>query len=193
MKDGVTKAIELLEETEDSLKTLMQRSLLDERYVEVATIARIAEGVTALIAKHQDESQEVGSMGTDFVPILESTEYPRFVRNGEILIKEGWSKINRNVYRHQSTLGITRMVVDALLAGRPNPRRSFKMDDVVHLVRDRDPTIKRYQLAVSFGWLRTAGLIAGTGRSGYRVDPDKLSVAGLGELWELLPESMEQS
>lgn len=193
MKGGVTKAIEILEETQGSLKTLMQRSLQNEYYVEVAAIARIAEGVTALIAKHRNGSQKDGSMETDFVPISESTEYPRFVRNGEILVKEGWSKVNRNVYRHQSTLGITRMVVDALLAGRSNPRRSFKMDDVVHLVRDRDPTIKRYQLAVSFGWLRATGLIAGTGRSGYRVGPDELSMASLGELWKSLPESVEGS
>ena len=192
MKDGVTKAIEILEETEDSLKMLMQRSLRDERYGEVATIARIAEGVTALIAEHRNGSQKANSMGTNLVHIVESTKYPRFVRSGEFLVKEGWSKKNRNVYRHQSTLGITRTVVDAL-ASRSDPRGSFKMDDVVHLVRDREPTIKRYQMSVSFGWLRTAGLIAGTGRSGYRVDPDELSVVGLEELWESLPESAEGS
>src|SRR5689334_4308257 len=110
----VEQARTVLVEAEGALRTLMEEGIRQHRYAEVGEIAGLANGLSRLLlggmAAAQTESiQPASSPERTDLPAPEPSrttkgkargEFPRFEREGDKLIKVGWSKKNRDQYEH---------------------------------------------------------------------------------------------
>ncbi len=92
-------------------------------------------------------------------------EYPRFVREGDNLVKVGWSKSQRAEYEHKSPQRLLAVLCESLTSA--NGKR-IMMDKVLPL---NDPVTGNpfpdYQSYLCLAWLRSAGLVIQHGRQGY--------------------------
>lgn len=202
------ESLRVLREAEASLRQLIERCLREQRYRDVAEVARLAEGVARLIGQPADESvpkslQKRRSIGPSPSPkenaMLLSTqaseakpkkgnEYPRFERDGDRLVKVGWSKKNQEAYEHrapqEAVIGFVRH-----LESRVKPGEVFVMDELFPIpdIATGDE-VPAYQAYLTLAWLRLTGAVEKKGRDGYVLRMDSLSDGGLDQLWNRLPE-----
>jgi hypothetical protein len=116
-------------------------------------------------------------------------EYPKFMRDSEELLKIGWSKRERKVYRHKAPKSVVLLVSQALQqAGQDGDR--FVMGEILP-IRDRenDTDVPSYQAYLSLAWLRKEKLIVQHGRQGYSLHPEINLPDAVEERWKLLPRS----
>jgi len=112
--------------------------------------------------------------------------YPKFMRDGDHLVKIGWSKKEKAQYEHKSPKSVLGQLLESLLAaGREGHR--FTTEDVLPLYEAADGSeIPSYQAYLCLAWLRSESLIEQHGRQGYSlVKPDRLA-ASAEECWERL-------
>jgi hypothetical protein len=93
--------------------------------------------------------------------------YPQFVREGESLVKIGWSKSEGRTYEHKAPRGVLRALVQVLVDVGSGGQR-FTVDELLPL-RDLagGSDIPDYQTYLTLAWLRTVGLVTQHGRQGY--------------------------
>jgi hypothetical protein len=114
------------------------------------------------------------------------TVYPQFMRDGDNLIKIGWSKKEKAQYEHKSPKSVLAQLVESLLAAGRDGHR-VTMEDVLPLREAGDGTeIPSYQSYLCIAWLRSEELIEQHGRQGYSLpQPEGLAAAVEGS-WERL-------
>jgi hypothetical protein len=106
--------------------------------------------------------------------------YPRFVQDGEVLVKVGWSKSSHSEYEHRATKDILLDVVNALQKTGKTSR--FTLEQILPMTASRTSTeVPNYQVYLCVAWLRTCGLIEQHGRQGYSIP-----------IRERLPEDVER-
>jgi hypothetical protein len=92
-------------------------------------------------------------------------QYPKFLREGDNLVKIGWSKSQRAEYEHKSPKRLLVVLCESLTSA--NGKRIL-MDKVLPL---KDPVtgsaFPDYQSYVCVAWLKFAGLVIQHGRQGY--------------------------
>ena len=114
-------------------------------------------------------------------------EYPKFRRDGETLVKIGWSKSDRSTYEHRAPRRVIKVLVAALNRVGDKGTR-FTMDSVLPL---RDPDEKTdipdYQVYLALAWLRATKLLTQHGRQGYSLLPEQDLVQESERLWGTLP------
>lgn len=110
-------------------------------------------------------------------------DYPKFFRDGDSLVKVGWSKSEGAEYEHKCP----KRVLDALVrefARVAGPGKRFVMANLLPL---RDPAggeeLPGYQAYVGLAFLRQAGLVQQHGRSGYSIPKPKALVADAAAAW----------
>jgi hypothetical protein len=93
--------------------------------------------------------------------------YPQFVREGDSLVKIGWSKSEGRTYEHKAPRGVLRALVQALVRVGSGGER-FTVEALLPL-RDTaaGSDIPDYQTYLTLAWLRTVGLVTQHGRQGY--------------------------
>jgi hypothetical protein len=96
--------------------------------------------------------------------------YPKFVREGETLVKIAWSKSERKPYEHKAPKGVLRALIQALTRVGSGGAR-FTMEGLLPL-KDGGTDIPDYQTYLTLAWLRSAGLITQHGRQGYSLPPE---------------------
>jgi hypothetical protein len=110
-------------------------------------------------------------------------DYPKFFRDGDTLIKVGWSKSEGSEYEHKCP----KRVLDVLVAELPHitgPGKRFVMDKVLPL-SDPDTGVEfaTYQPYIALAFLRQAGLVEQHGRSGYSIPKPKTLTADADRAW----------
>jgi hypothetical protein len=112
------------------------------------------------------------------------SDYPKFFRDGDTLIKVGWSKSEGSEYEHKCPKRVLDVLV-AELTRIAGPGRRFVMDKVLPL---RDPEtgteFSTYQPYLALAFLRQSGLIEQHGRSGYSIPKTKSFVGDAGAAWQ---------
>jgi hypothetical protein len=116
-------------------------------------------------------------------------EYPKFLRDGEELLKIGWSKRTWANYRHKAPKRVVHALAKALLAKGKSGAR-FVMEEVLPL-RDPESTIDvpSYQAYLILAWLRKENLVVQHGREGYSLRPEVNLPDAIEERWNHLPKS----
>jgi hypothetical protein len=116
-------------------------------------------------------------------------EYPKFFRDGEELLKIGWSKREKKVYRHKAPKRIVLLVSQALQQSGLDHDR-FMMEQVLP-IRDpeNDADVPSYQAYLSLAWIRKEKLIMQHGRQGYSLRPGTNLKDAVEERWKVLPKS----
>jgi hypothetical protein len=114
--------------------------------------------------------------------------YPRFEREGDKLVKIGWSKKSREEYEHRAPR-------DAVVAFAQHLGESvsdgqvFAVEDLMPVrAVNGDDEIPAYQVYLTLKWLQDIGAVEKQGRDGYVLRNRALSEGGLDEYWGGLPE-----
>jgi hypothetical protein len=116
-------------------------------------------------------------------------EYPKFLRDGEELLKIGWSKREKKVYRHKAPKRVVLLVSEALQQEGLHQKR-FVMDQILPIHDpESDSDVPGYQAYLSLAWLRKEKLIIQHGRQGYSLQRDTNLTDAVEERWKLLPNS----
>ena len=176
-------ALSVLSEAEEALSTLMREGLADQRYDDVAAVAEVTQLLTDLIGSLANPAQEDRERG----PSKPRQSYPQFAKDGDRLVKVGWSGKNRQEYEHRTHRRVI-WVFARVVRDRAEPADCFTMEDVLPLVYAGGKEIPSYQAYLVLAWLRSVEAITKDGRNGYRADVFKLSDESLKSLWESLPE-----
>ena len=202
--DTIREALTVLSSAETSLRKLIEKGLRGQSYLEVAEVARMADGVARLLGKGSTSSANDMSklLAIDTSPSkgashrvapvqkrpkTTSKEFPRFERDGDKLVKIGWSKKNKSSYEHRAAHD----VVVAFARHLSNHVHEGKMFAVENLTPVPDIVnsgeIPAYQVYLVLAWLRKAGAIDKKGRDGYVLRRGALTTENMEKLWATVP------
>ncbi len=114
--------------------------------------------------------------------------YPRFFREGNVLVKLGWSRTEKAPYEHKAPRKLVDLLADAVgNAGRGG--RRFTTEEVLHLEDPKEGSeLPGYQVYLALAWLRIEGLVVQHGRQGYSLPPGIDLPRAVEEHWQRLPE-----
>lgn len=205
-------ARKLLHDAEKSLRSLIERALVEQRYADVATMAQMANVVARLtngdearspsaednrLAAGPESFDADGSANAAAVALPaprahvrrahRASEFPRFEREGDKLIKVGWSKRDDRVYEHRAPQQVVFLVANAIA---PKARRKgvFTMGRVLPLTDDAGNKMPSYQAYVALAWLRSIGTVRRLGKEGYMLVNGALDMSALQRSWDAIPE-----
>jgi len=114
------------------------------------------------------------------------SEYPKFLREGVDLVKQGWSRREKKEYEHKAPRNVISLLVDAVVRSGKGGKR-FTMEELLPLHQlDDSSEVPSYQAYLSLAWLRTEGLIIQHGRQGYSLPKGADLVSSVEERWQRL-------
>ena len=114
-------------------------------------------------------------------------EYPKFLCDGDSLVKIGWSKAEKAEYEHKSPKKVVVAVAHALTAAGSKGRR-FSMDRVLPLTDPEDSSeLPTYQCYLTLAWMRHEGLVVQHGRQGYSLPKNGDLPTAIERIWAQLP------
>jgi len=117
-----------------------------------------------------------------------ASDYPKFSRDCDELVKIGWSKKHKAEYRHKAPKLVVYLVAEALQRKGANGER-FAFEELLP-IRDKDGMeVPSYQAYLVLAWLRKENLIERHGRQGYSLSPATDLTRAVKECWEQLPKS----
>lgn len=179
---------EILIRAEGELRALIEHALAAQRYRDVATVAAVADKVADLVTTLEDTANEAVSPHSSGVTTIESPKmhdggshdseeseartnkrsrretYPYFERDGDKLVKIGWSKKDRRTYEHRASKNAVLAVSSAI--ERFGDGIVFTMDGLLP-VEDGGQEVPSYQAYLALAWLRTINAVRRKGKEGY--------------------------
>lgn len=202
--DTIREALTVLSSAESSLRKLIEKGLRGQSYLEVAEVARMADGVARLLGNISTSSANGMSKpfavdtsprkGASFRvapvqkrPKTTSKEFPRFERDDDKLVKIGWSKKNKACYEHRASHSVV-VAFAQHLVNHVQEGKVFAVEDltpVPDIVNSGE--IPAYQVYLALAWLRKAGAIDKKGRDGYVLRRGALTTENMEKLWAAVP------
>lgn len=203
----IKTGLRAVSEAENLVRRLISEAAADNQYADVITLAEMADGLRRLGANADDAAPASVDSGCAAkqrkTPVVKpkkvgrkpnqkaavKSAFPRFERDGDRLVKIGWSKRQRSAYEHraskQAVLACARRI-----AGLARPGGVFSVDA---MVPTPDPAaggdVPAYQVYLVVAWLRSLGLIKKKGRDGYVVSKD-LTERAVDDAWRKITERL---
>ena len=194
-------AVEALRRAETALRDIIAQALKANAYGELSKVASAADTVASLIGELDGGarppapvSELDGNAATQRASTPTQTAarparrnaYPRFLRDGDRLLKVAWSKKERQPYEHRAPQAVIQTLLNAVRQ-RKGEGKLFQAADVLPLKNANGEEYPSYQSYLALSWLRHVGVVTKKGREGYVVKtgaatPDKIS-----RLWASLP------
>jgi hypothetical protein len=120
----------------------------------------------------------------------ENKAYPRFAREGDKLVKIGWSKRTKKEYEHKAPRAAVEAFVGCL-RNKTRDDRMFTIDDLMPVPDpENDGDLPAYQVYLTLAWLRSLDTVKKHGRDGYSVKKDAITNTVLAQAWNRLPSSL---
>lgn len=187
---SVQQAVKVLQDAEGRLRRLMSDEIADRRYAELPTLAGLADGLAALLGgldtPPSDEPADKAGRTVAKTPARKSTltrggsspasttksakkasKYPYFEVDEAWIGKVGWSKKNREEYRHYAPFSAATALAEHIDRTQ-KPGRVWTVEDLGDVVDpEAGEAMPSYQLYLLIAWMRSADLLAKQGRSGY--------------------------
>jgi hypothetical protein len=200
MQDRLDQVGTVLRRAEDRLAALMREALEARAYDDVAAIAAILRQWHGIVDGALSSIN--GSAAADRRPPSSSSRvatsprkrpegrrrkgaYPRFMRDGDRLVKVGWSKKEQAEYQHRAP----KLAVDALMIALARVGdKEFSMDALLPIVNEEGEEIPSYQAYLGLAWLRSWGGVRRESRGDYSVQPERLLGPEVAAQWRALPE-----
>ena len=205
-----TQVDDILFQTMDSLKRLIDDALARHDFDDVSRAAIAAAGIKSFLdgrgnapsgvslevdgyaaeqsgaahGKAQYSGQQERLDGSKRAST--SARFPRFERDDDRLVKVGWSKKDRKAYEHKSP----RLAVDATalaISRVGKAKKVFTMDDVLPVPSADGGEVPSYQAYVVVAWLRDVGLVRKIGKNGYSLVKRNLDAKMIETTWQLIP------
>jgi len=200
---AIAEARRVLMDAEVALSGLMRAALEDQQYSDIAAIASVSERLRRLIESFETGTPTVREAGPFYGSSIDDRQsgahrarkvsgrtkhgrpagYPRFERDGDRLVKIGWSKKKRGEYEHRAPRPVALALAEAVRS-RDETVEPFVMEAILPAI-DQYPS---YQVYVALAWLRASGAIRRKGAGGYVADLERLTDEQLMSLWSALPE-----
>jgi hypothetical protein len=114
-------------------------------------------------------------------------DFPRFERDGDKLVKIGWSKRDERVYEHRAPRDIV-FLVSTAISTRVKPKAVFTMEQILPVNDGSGTEVPSYQAYLALAWLRSLGLVQRKGKEGYALANGALDNAKLQRLWSSVPD-----
>jgi len=201
----VEKAKAVLAEAQTSLRELMEAAIRQHRYGEVAEIAGLAEGLSNLLVGGGGGLAPQPAVPTNMAPVPKArakaekptpttvkprgkgkATYPRFERDGDKLVKVGWSKKHKDEYEHRASREAV-ITIARHIASRVKPGQVFEVEGLLPVPDSAGGEIPAYQVYLTLGWLRDVGAVEKKGRDGQVLRDGSLASNGMDKLWEKVP------
>jgi len=201
----IEKAKAVLATAQISLKELMEGAIGQQKYGEVAQIAGLAEGLSRLMVGEDSCRQESAvSPANRLAPgirgqvpdrdrpgkvrarVKSKAEYPRFERDGDKLVKVGWSKKHKDEYEHRASRE-TVIAVARHIASRVKAGQVFEVESLLPVLDGSGGEVPAYQVYLTLAWLRSAGAVEKKGRDGQILRDGSIGSGGLDKLWAGTP------
>jgi len=134
-----------------------------------STKQRLDGGVPKVAPPDVDQgSLTRGQAGRTGVPRARARkgDYPKFLREGQSLVKIGWSRSEKTEYEHKSPQKVLPILAAAVTRAGARGKR-FSMDRVLPLVDGDETKIPDYQAYLCLGWFKELGFLVQHGRQGY--------------------------
>lgn len=189
--------LDVLARAEAELRALIESALAGGRYDDVAELAQLADGLTALRTgaaagqtgapvHNGHRTQRRNPPPGTHVRANDGGGLPRFERDGNKLIKIA-GKPGQGEYEHRAPFDVIETMLATIKAKRGVGAR-FTAPDVLPLT---DPKTRReipsYQSYLVLGWLRQEGVLIKHGREAYSLKPTAETAEHIHQLWNALP------
>lgn len=117
----------------------------------------------------------------------QSSDYPKFFKEGAGLVKVGWSKKLREEYAHKAPQRAVFSTVSAIAKAAAGKGR-IVMEQIVP-IRDEagNSNVPDYQAYVTLAWLRKLNLVVQHGRQGYTLSNPSDFQRAVSKFWDTLP------
>lgn len=189
------KSLEILREAQTRLRSLMETALGEHRYGDLADIAPLAEGLANLLSTSSgtqvDETalpvpleKPVATKSERPSPARKTIEYPYFLRDGDKLVKVGWTKKDKREYEHRAPKEVVFKMAAALNARSPGSL--VTMDSLLPLTLDDATNAPSYQAYLALAWFRAEGVVVARGKEGYAFEAGALDSKNIQRLWKEL-------
>lgn len=202
--DTIHEGRRVLTEAEASLRKLMEQALKRQRYSEVQELASWAHAISRIgeIGATNDVVAPTKPMEQRDAELKErkpekpglsqtgnsESQYPRFEKENDKLVKVGWSKKNRQAYEHRAPIQAVQNVVRELVHKVP-AGQLFAVDAFMPVMDSSNGgEIPAYQVYMTLAWLRELGVVAKKGRDGYMLQKGAMITSDFNRLWSQLKE-----
>jgi len=163
----VIKAQAALAKCESELRTLLGQAASAGDYDSVLKLTSWARTVAALAGVSPPPPPLPTKSPTRKKALV--TNYPRFERRGDSLVKIGWSKREKAEYEHKAPLRAVAMVADEVMK-KGAEGRIFQISALPPcLAPDGETIVPDYQVYLIVAWWRAKGLLEQHGRQGYSI------------------------
>ncbi len=205
MYDADEKIRSILHEAEASLKAVIAGELEAGRFSQVARIAGIGDALSELVGSvhpsHASVSNKIANRADATLPkpvqrkarpaksrrASITAHFPRFERDGERLVKVGWSKKRREEYEHRAPREVVETFARVLWV-TARPGNTFTMETILPVHDSSGDELPSYQSYLSLAWLRSAGALEKRGRDGYDLVLPDMTSSTFAKLWNKLPQ-----
>lgn len=204
--DLLTRATTIVDDAELRLKELLAEAARSGDYPALVRIAAWARtindlrntahnvGAAAVRSDHPATkiTPQARTRGTEdrksrSAPRNRESEYPRFFRRKDELIRLAWSKREKKEYQHKSSYTVLRALAGAMTE-RGAGGRVFATDELLPLRSVVDGSdVPNYQAYVGIALLKQAGLIDQHGRKGYSIPRFEEFETAVENVWKQLP------
>lgn len=184
--DTLQRMLKILGDSEAALAALAGEAAKEANYDVAALLIDLAKGVANLASKGRaqlDPTAKPSIQQASGLPATTPTatpmaysrikgrpktgQYPRFLREGDNLVKLGWSPSEKAEYEHKSPRKTLPLLIVGISKCGSNGKR-FSMDKVLPLVDPADGSrVPDYQVYLCLAWLKTIGFLTQHGRQGY--------------------------
>lgn len=199
-------ACESLRNAEASLRDLAAKAATDGDYASVMQIASWAQAVKEIssgtTATHENRAGIAAANCSRRVVTQtklskrpkrkeHTSEYPKFFRRGDQLVRIAWSKRDDAEYQHKTSFAVLKQLAE-MLTSVGTEGRIFSTDEILP-VQDQDGRpIPTYQAYVCIAFLKQAGLIDQHGRQGYSLACGNDIKNAVDSIWETIPDRLPQ-
>ncbi|MBI5851771.1 MAG: hypothetical protein HZB39_12205 [Planctomycetes bacterium] len=197
------RATEVLAAAESALRDLMSEGLREKAYAEVAELAGLADALAKFLKDRGTPlpaEPEAQALPHDELPPATSPaapapapsrgarrplgkrDFPRFERDGDKLVKLGWSKKNRAQYEHKAPRPAVVAVVQQM-ARVVKPDHVFGIESLLPVTDAAGEEVPGYQVYLTMAWLRSLGAVQKKGRDGYVVRKHAATNGAFDDVW----------
>lgn len=206
------EAIQVARRAESEVRALIEKAVRGGQYQEIADLAAVAQDLVDLRKRLEDTTDgtggsvdpvagEVDSLERSSSPRarkrkksstkgglaakLRDTEYPRFLRDQDKLVKVGWSERETSTYEHRAPFEAIRVVIQKIEAFA-RKSDAFRMEDVLP-IQVKGNEVPSYQAYLALAWLRKSSLVDRSNKNSYIVKSAHDLLKTVDRLWKSLP------
>lgn len=206
----LAEARSILKTSDEGLRSLMEKAVRSGRYSEVAQLAEIAKALgkvsrewagadasaepervethraiagsatPATLLAAGKTAKRTSAIAADATPI-----YPKFERDGNRLIKIGWSKREKAEYEHKVSRDAALAVY--LRLGKISTTAMFRMEELLPIQLPDGTEVPSYQSYLMLAWLRHINQIEKRANDSYQWTVEEISTSSFDDAWGAIP------